>query len=929
MRGVLFLFAMLPAVAMPQKISLRGMLKDSVNSPLPSATVLLLNAKDSALVNFASSGSDGSFKITNVRKQSYILKITYVGFNPHIQLLDLTSTNDDFDTGTIFLQAGVDQLDEVMVTAERDPVTIKNDTIEFNAGSFKTRENAVVEDLLKRLPGVEIDNDGNIRAQGEQVRRVTVDGKSFFGTDPKIATKNLPADAIEKVQVFDRKSDQAVFTGIDDGQREKTINLELKEEKRKGAFGNVAAGVGDQDRFQAKVNINRFQKEKQLSFLGLANNINQQGFGMDEYLNFTGGSQRMMAGRGGSFRIELNGDNQNGVPIAFGSRNQGLLSSYAGGFNINRTINKNTEFSSSYFYNQLRGDVQTDLERTNYLPGGGQFYQDEKSGQVSTNHNHRLNAEVDHKIDSLNSIKLTSSFSYNSTSLEEASASTMYDMEGILSKSTRRAFADGDNKAVNKNLLWRHRFAKKGRTISTNLLFTYVDNSRRGKLNALVDNARDGQSNEIIQTNKQTVENLIYGATISYTEPLGNRKYFEFNYSFRENRNDVSRLVFDVSGNQSFLNDQLSVQYTSAYQYHRGGMNFRMNRSRYTLTAGGSVQQTYLIGELKLPQAHIRKTYQNILPVLRFNYDFSTTRRISIDYETNVQEPTIQQLQPVVDNSDPLNLYVGNPDLRPAYSQNVRVNFSAFNPGSLISLFGFLDARLTDNAITVSQSFTEEGVRLSQPVNVRENKSISGNVSFGMPVNVIKSRFNVSANVGGQQGIVVVNDVDTETVQSSLGGRLRYDFRLNEVFDLGLDASITRQSVAYDSDRQDDQVFFNNTYIADGGVNFAKRLRFNSAFEFLVYDNKTNRYRQEVPLWNASISVFMLKARSGELKVGVNNLLDRNVGYSQVATLNYFERRQTNNLGRYFMVSFVYALNRQLNPLGARPGGANMIRIMR
>lgn len=920
---------MFPAVALAQKINIRGTLKDSANSPLPSATVLLLNAKDSALVNFAASGHDGSFEIVNVRKQNYLLKITYVGYKPHMLALDLVTVGRDFDVGAISLQPEVNQLDELMITAARDPVTIKKDTIEFNAESFKTPENAAVEELLKRLPGVEVDNDGTIRAQGEQVRRVTVDGKSFFGTDPKIATKNLPADAIAKVQVYDKKSDQAVFTGIDDGQREKTINLELKEEKRKGAFGNVTAGVGDQERFQARANINRFQKHKQISFLGLANNINQQGFGMDEYLNFTAGSQRMLGGRGGTFRIELNGDDQNGVPIAFGNGSRGLLSTYAGGVNFNRTIKKNTEFNSSYFYNQLRGDVETGLDRINYLPGGDEHHMNENSRQLSTNHNHRLNAEVDHKIDSLNSLKLTTSLSLNTTSLEEVSATTLRNIDGLLNESSRRIFSSGNNNSVNNNLLWRHRFGKKGRTISTNVLFALAENSRSGKLNALVDKTDEDNSNEIVQTNRQTVENMLYGSTISYTEPLGNRKYLELNYTFRENRNDVSRHVFDVLGNETHFNNQLSVQYSSAFQYHRGGINFRLNKSNYTLTTGASFQQTRLKGLLELQQVRIQKGYQNILPVLRFDYDFSTTRRISVHYETSVQEPTIQQLQPVVDNGDPLNLYVGNPALRPAYSQNVRLNFSTFNPGSFVSVFGFLDARHTDNAITISQSFTKDGVRVSQPVNVRENKSLSGNIAFGMPVNAIKSRFNLSATAEGQQGILVVNDVETETKQSSVGSRLRWDFRLQEVFDFALHINISRQSVAYDSDREGDQVFFNNTYTAEGGINFLKRLRFNSQFELLVYNNTTSRFRQEVPLWNASISVFMLKARSGELRLGVTNLLDRNVGYSQTATLNYFDQRQTNNLGRYFMVSFVYALNKQLNPLGMRPGGPNMIRIIR
>src|SRR6478736_7417252 len=341
--------------AFAQKFVITGQVLDSLSNPLPSATVMLLNPKDSSLVNFSVSDARGVFEMKNVNRGSYQVKVTFVGLAPFTKNIS-TSENSVVDVGRLKMEPLTKQLDEVVIV-DKAPVTVKRDTIEFNAGSFKTKANANVEDLLKKLPGVEVETDGTVRAQGEQVQRVTVDGREFFGRDPKLATRNLPADAVDKVQVFDKKSDQSTFTGIDDGQREKTINLELKEEKRTGAFGNMMGGAGTEDRWQGKASINRFAKGQQLSFLGMGNNVNEQGFSMDDYMNFSGGSSQMMAGGGGSMRVQLGGDNQNGVPLNFGGRQNGIVTNYAGGLNFNRDFSTKTKMTSSYFYNRLDQNV--------------------------------------------------------------------------------------------------------------------------------------------------------------------------------------------------------------------------------------------------------------------------------------------------------------------------------------------------------------------------------------------------------------------------------------------------------------------------------------------------------------------------------------------------------------------------------------------
>lgn len=926
MRKLLLLLLLAGPAGFAQKITIKGQLQDSTSTSLPSATVLLLNAKDSSLVNFALTNTEGFFEL-NVARQDYLFKVSYLGYATHTQKVSPASGQTVVQLGIVQLTPASKMLDAVTVEAERAPVTIKKDTIEFNAGSFRTKQNAVVEDLLKKLPGVEVDNDGTIRAQGEQVRRVTVDGKEFFGNDPKLATRNLPADAVDKVQVYDKKSDQAAFTGIDDGQKEKTINLQLKEEKRNGAFGTLQGGYGTDDRYQLKANLNRFRKGEQLSFLGMANNVNEQGFSIDDYMSFTGGAQRMMSG--GRVRIEFNSNNQNGIPLNFGGRNTGIMSNYAAGLNYNKDFNTRTSLTSSYFYNQLQHDLTQETERINYRPAGDLRYS-ENNAQNNSNINHRVNLILDHKLDSMNSIKWTSNVTYNETDTHESGTGENFTPGGTLeNKTSRFTNAFGTSVAINSNALWRHRFKKKGRTLTLNAQLGISKSDRDGTQDALTEYYTNGESShQVSQNNTQTTGNVSYSGTVTYTEPLGKRKYLEGNYMFRQNLNDVDRLVYDVNSGEPVFNTALSNQYNSDYQYHRTGLNFRINRSKYNFVVGSSLQQTLLRGELESLGTTVSRSYQNFLPVMRFNYDFSDTRHLEFEYETSVQEPTIQQLQPVVDNSDPLNLYVGNPNLRPAYEHRAEVRTNIFNPATFINFFAYVQGTYTRNAITNAQSYTERQERITMPVNVKDNKRLTGNASFGFPIEKITSRISVTGNTTHQVSANVIDETESNITQTAFSGRLRYDYHYKDIFDLGMSAEISKQVTRYAFDEQADQRYLNKTFSADVNLQFLKNYQVGSTFEYLVFESFGNNYRQTLPFLNASISKFLLKAKSGELRFSVNNILDQKSMVSQSADINYFQRQQTNSLGRYFMVSFIYALNKQLNPMSIRRQGG-MIRITR
>lgn len=925
-----FFFLAVPAVASAQKYTLTGVVIDSAARPLPSATVMLLQRIDSSLVVFQVSGAQGVFEMKNVSKGTYFVKVTYTGLMPVSRAVSLPDQPTVVDLGRFQMVTLTTQLEGVVVQGEINPVTVKRDTVEYNATAFKTKSNANVEDLLKKMPGIEVETDGTVKAQGEQVRRVMVDGREFFGRDPKIATRNLPADAIHKVQVFDKKSDQAVFSGIDDGQREKTINLELKEEKRKGAFGTLMAGAGTDDRWQGRLSLNRFRKNEQLSVLGMGNNINEQGFSFEDYFNFSGAASQLAGGRaggGGSININVGGDAGGGIPLNTGGRQNGIVTNVAGGINFNKDLSKKTTLTSSYFYNHLDQDVIKSLSRINYLPGGLDYTFLQDSRQKSISDSHRANLTLEHKIDSANSVKWSASATYATSESRFASGSETYGVNDQLQNtSTRSTVSEGTSFNVTSNLLYRHRFAKKGRTFSTNVGLTISDTDSRGTLSSENEFFSGPVAEQrILQENTQANTNRSYSATLSYTEPLGGRKYLETNYTIRTNQNQVDRPVFDVSNGGRGLVDSLSNGFTSNYLYQRPGLNVRVNRPKYNLAVGAGYQITTLKGEVETQNARIDRTFQNLLPSARFNYDFTSTKHLRVDYETSLLEPTIQQLQPVINNTDPLNISLGNPELKPAYMHTGSLNYTSFDQARFVSFFAFLTAVYMKDAITYAQFIDNAFVRTTQPVNTDYSLVLNGNINFGFRVKKWNSRFNVGPNVRQDRSVNLLNNQENEIIQKTLGGTVRYNFTYKEIVILDLSATLSNQRTDYAFENQIDQEFFNKNYHAEVNINFLRNYAINPAFEYLVYDSRTNDFNQTIPLLNVSVSRFLLKNKAGELRLTAHNLLDRNLSVTQTANNNYLQQERMNNLGRYFMVSFIYALNKQLNPMAGGRRGARMI----
>ncbi|MCH7411632.1 TonB-dependent receptor family protein [Belliella sp. DSM 111904] len=911
---------------------LQGVIQDNLSEPLNSATVTLLDPNDSTLIAFGVSNAQGQFQIKGLREEKLLIQVAFLGFEAYHKIIQKPTEGNELLLDTITLIERTTELDEFTLE-DIAPITIKKDTIEYHADAFKTQPNANVEELLKRLPGVEVDQNGNIKAQGETVNRILVDGKEFFGTDPKIASKNLLAEAIEKVQILDRKSEQAQFTGIDDGQREKTINLKLKKDYKNGFFGNISAGYGPDQRYSIQGNANKFTENQQISFLGLSNNINEQGFSIDNYLNFQGGIQGLGAGGAGVVRITIGGGGAGsaGIPINNGQRLNGIMDSHGYGANLNQDFGKKTQLRSSYFLNNLNHQISQSTDRLNFFPSGNLISQ-ESSIQDNQSTNHKINAIIDHKIDSLNSFRSTSSAQLNLTDRIARSETVNRDDEGnMLNSGNRLNLTTGSGYQANTEMLLRHRFKKPGKTISANLTFGLSLDENEGSLYAENEFFGDNPSLEIIQQEQiQKNENFSYGANISYTEPLGGRKYLELVYNIRQNRNKVNQSVFDREGENLVFNEPLSNHFNALYTYHRPGANVSYNAGSYNIVAGIALQATTLNGETYLTQTQVNNSFQNLLPSMNMNYSFSNTKNLTLNYQTNVNEPSIQQLQPVINNSDPLNIYIGNPNLRPAYMHSMRINYNSFDMGKFINLFANMFVNHTENSIVNAQSIDDRQIRTIIPVNVKNNTVMGGNFNLGFPLKAIHSRFNIGPNFNHNRSFTLLNDLEDQIKILNLGGNFRYDFTWKEYINFGLAANISRQNTAYNFNPQQNQRFINQSYSTDLGLNFLQKYSFNTKYNLLRYNSQTSDFDESIPLLNISLSRFVLKNNMGEVKLSCDNLLNQNIGIAQRADVNFIEQTVTNNLGRFYMLSFTYKMNNKANPLGniRRTGSPTMTRIM-
>ena len=898
----LFLSISFSIMAQTTKFSITGSLKDVEDAPISGATVVLLQAKDSILYKFAVSNVTGDFLIKKVLPGDYILQTTYIGFKMVNQPIKVEK---DETVGAIIMEVKAEDVGTVTVEADRVPLEIKNDTLVYNADAYKVRPDAVVEDLLKRLPGVEVESDGTVKAQGEEVTKVFVDGKEFFGDDPQTATKNLPADAIDQIEVFDKQSDMSEFTGVDDGTRDKTINLTLKKDRKKGYFGTVEAGGGTENRFMSKANVNHFNKKLQASVLGMYNNTNEQGFNIREYASFMGGFQNIMRGGG---RIN---SNDLGLPIS-NDLGDGFTTTGATGLNLNYEFKEDNNLNVSYFYTDINRDIEQIVNRENFF-GTETSYYNQNDEQTSIFRNHNIRSSYRNQFDKRNRLIWNGTLGFNSADYNTINFSQTNNSENIqINNGSIDYVSDKRTIKYNTDATYAHRLKKLGRSVGLRAAINNTKNSQDALLNSINSYVLGGSGNtridSILQNQLQASTNLNYSANLTFTEPLGKRRYLTLSYNNRNYSENLDKDFFDIEGTTQTLNDLLSTEYEKDYLYHKGGIGIRKVTDKSNLSVQLEGQLSELTGDLITLDTTINISIVRALPSLAWRYTIGTGQNISLNYRTSVNEPDIEELQPILDNSDPLNLYIGNPNLKPEYQHRLSLRYSRFDQFTFTSFFANVTGTYTKDKITTARSVDSLFRQISTPINVQNDMSLRGFASFSTPIRAIGARVRLNTNATVQRGYIFISDVENIRNRKNISGRAILENRNKEIFDISGGGRWTVSNTTYSVNTTQNQTYLTQNYFADLTVYFGENWYASTEFNYTIYDGGTLENRQEVPIWEASLTRYVLKNQRGQLKFTAMDILNRNVGINWESDLNYIQESTITSLGRYFMLSFRYQI---------------------
>ena len=952
--GLFFLqFAALTNSVLAQ--SIRGAVVDSVTrKPLIEASISLLSARDSAFVSFGITDGDGKFVFPKVAEGSYRVLITYVGYRSRDRRVSVTKDDPVTDLGTVDLVAQSQTLMEVSVQGEKAPIAVKGDTLEFNAGSFKTRPNAQVEDLLKKLPGVEVDRDGNVKAQGQAITKVLVDGKPFFGNDAKMATRNLPADIIDKVQLYDQASEQSAFSGVDDGDREKTINITTKKDKRKGTFGQQSIGAGpkpgDDARYSGRVSLSHFNNGRQISVLGMANNVNQQGFTAQDLglgNNFGGAGQGQGGGAGGGGNVVRGGAGGGGGNGSGQVGSNAITQSWAGGINYRDGWGKKIDVVSSYNASNTNTLTDQSSRRTNVLPTGtaaggatgrsdSAFVRNQTNGSDNTNTNHRFNLRLDYRLDSMTTIRAIPNLSWINSDYNNYSQSQTTNAEGVLTNTSQTNYRSmGDGFTGNNSLLLLRKFQKKGRTFSVNWNVALNNQDNTGFNNSVnqftrsnlpqsttVSSSTIGQADttglftqRINQRNDQQTRSMTNSVNVSYTEPLSLRQTLEFHYALSNNHNTSNRFVNDfneATAQYDQVNPTLTNRFVNDYVTNRGGLTWQTRRLKYTYALGLDAQQSSLNSDNLSRETNLNRSFKNILPNALFTYNFGKGQRLRINYRTRINAPSVNQLQPVAINTNPLNVQLGNADLQPEYSHTLSLNFNRFDAATFRNMFVFINASRTDNKIVNSTAFTQSGAQTTRPVNTNGYYTINGSLVWGQPLKLgaQKTNLNLSTNVTHNQGTSFINEQANQSRNWLIGQGVSLSSNFTEKLDLNLAGNINWQSARYSLQPNQNTTFLNQTVTLDMYYQLPLHFTFSTNVYYNHYGGSSASYNQSYTLWNATLARQLLKQNQAEIRFQAFDLLNQNQSIVRNVTDTYTEEVRSRVLNRYFLISFVYNLRR-------------------
>lgn len=900
-----------------------GKITEQGKTPLIGVTITLTLDKGNKIGTVTD--IDGYYSISNVADGEYQFKASYVGYTDISKPLNVSG---DVNMGTLNMRVAANEMKDVVVKTKQKRVEVLGDTTQMNADAYKVNRDASTEDLLTKMPGVTT-TGGTLKVNGEEVKEVLVDGKPFFGSDPNAAIKNLPAEVIDKIQVFNKQSDQSQFTGFDDGNSQKAINIITKAGKNNGQFGKVYGGYGTDDRYTAGGSINIFNGDRRISVIGLSNNINQQNFSNEDLLGVmsASGSQRRggpPGGGGGGRPPRRPGSGTDISDFMVGNQN-GISQSNSIGINYSDNWGKKVKASGSYFYNSTNNNNETNLNREYILSDTSLMY-DEQSITESKNQNHRLNMRIEYTIDSYNSIIVSPRVSVqdNNTSSILDGAS-YYTSDAIDSKTDNNTAADNFGYNLSNDLLYRHKFKKQGRTLSI-MARTQVNNNDGDGSTYSLNTYTNNDSDLIDQRYTNTSNSYTLSSRMMYTEPISKGMQLMLNYSPSYTKNDANKETNNMNMPEQTYSDfdtLLSNKYNSTYTTHEAGFGLRFQHNRKLMgMVGLSGQVSELKGEQVFPTLFtINKSFANVLPRAFINYRAGQGKNIRLMYHANTNAPNIKQLQDVVDNSNPLLLTTGNPDLKQTVQHRMMLHYNSVNAKSASSFFAFIMANVTEDYVanatyipttdTVMSNGTvvNQGSQITLPVNLDGYFNGKAFVTYGMPIGLIKSNVNLNAGFTYTKTPALINDQLNLSNNYELSGGAVVGSNISEQVDFTLSYTGNYNIAKNTLQSQSDYTYYNQvTSLRLNWLTLKDRLVLNTDINHSLYTGMTDGFNQSFFLWNAYVGYKFLKDRSLEAKLSVYDLLNQNTSVSRTVTDTYIEDSYNNVLNRYFMLTLTYTL---------------------
>ncbi|MGL4412378.1 MAG: outer membrane beta-barrel protein [Bacteroidales bacterium] len=896
-------------------------LESSSGYPLHGATIKIQDRQGTA-PHFSTSNDKGEFVVNGVDDGKQLITVTFIGFKPYTREVDIKSKGRNL--GDIRLSEESQHLSEVTAQGRAIRATQIADTLSYNASAFKTMAGSSTEQLLTKMPGIVVEN-GTVQAQGEQVRRVLVDGKPFFEGDPTLALRNLPADIVESIQVFDKMSEQSELTGFDDGNSQKAINIVTRGRNSSSIFGKLSAGYGTEGRYQAGANVNIFNGDRRISILGMSNNVNQQNFSQEDLagvMSAQGGQRRGPGGGPGGPRGGGSGQN-----FMIGQL-QGVTNTNAIGFNYTDRLFNSMDITASYFFNQS--------ENLNYGNNVRQFF-DESRGirtyeeiydKEVDNLNHRFNLRMDWKINDRNTIRFTPSFSFQDNSSSSISdASTLYDgvasnRSEITNSSTTNAYTLGGD------LVWRRGFSKRGRSFSIGVNGGLTNNEGNNPYYSLMSVYGSGVDDRVDTVRREKISDrdvVRLRANVHYSEPLSKFATLQATYRVNYNNSDLERITYnrlaDANPHLALMDSALSNKYSSDYitQVVGAGVRYR-NGSKLSAMFSVDMQYAKLMNDQIFPsESSLDRTFFTILPHLRADYKLDQQNSFRLQFRASTNEPSVSQLQEVIDESNPLSMTTGNPNLKQenSYSGSLRYTLTRSDGKTLLVMLGgtMVNNYISSHTIVADEPMDlgggitlDKGAQLTRPENVSGNWNTNLLMTFGFPLDVLRSNVNISTSLLYNRLPGLYNYQKLTTNEFRVSPSVILSSNISDKLDFTLSYN-SRFNFARNTLKSEE----NNRYLQQVATSklaweFWRGFTFEGIFTYQSYSGLSDGYNEHISMLNASVGKKFLKSKALEVKISAFDILRENKALARSVTDTYFEDQSYNVLKPYYMISCVYDL---------------------